>query len=196
MTTNIRLALASVMLAAMLALACASDASSAGEGGPEKDQAAVVTKVADAIKAGKNADATKLAAKGIGKFDETSDLMHLFKTWNKGGIGWGFTRSKNPIFDGLEKRIQEYKMKVTAADAADPMNEEGAYWLASMAELMKIKPNDKGKKNLKLWGEMSDQLRAASLDFAKAAALKKADSMKTAADKVNNTCLNCHAKFK
>ncbi len=121
MTTKVRVVFASVILAAAIGLLCASNAMS---GGPDKNVAAAVAKVAEALKKGDADGAAKLAAKAAAmkEFDDVSDLMHLFKPRNKGGMGWGPTEGKNAAKDGLEKKIQDYAKAVNATDAADPNN--------------------------------------------------------------------------
>jgi hypothetical protein len=196
MTTKVRLAIASVMLAATLALA-----SSATSGGPEKAVGAAVEKIGDAIKKG-DADATKkLAAKasGMKEIEDNADLMHLFKPRNKGGMGWGSKAGANPATDGLEKRVQEYAKNVKANEATDPNNEEAGRWIAAMAEMIKLRVPAKdmaGGKTKKAWSEFADATREAADGFTKAAAGKNAATIKGAADKLNTTCLNCHSKFK
>ncbi len=198
MTTKVRLAIASVLLAATLGLLCASNAAS---GGPEKAVAEAITKVADAVKKG-DADAVKkqaAKANSLKDIEDNSDFMHLFKPRNKGGLGWGSKAGANPATDGLEKKIQEYAKNVKANEAADPANEEAALWLVAMAEMIKLRVPEKdmaGGKTKKAWKNFSDDTRDAAAAFRKAVAGKNANAIKTAADKLNNSCLNCHSKFK
>ena len=198
MTTKVRLAIASVLLAATLGLLCASNATS---GGPDKAVAEAITKVADAIKKGNADSAKKLAAKAnsLKDIEDNSDFMHLFKLRNKGGLGWGSKAGANPATDGLEKKIQEYAKNVKANEAADPANEDAALWIAAMAEMTKLRVPEKdqaGGKTKKAWKDFADEMRDAAAGFSKAVAGKNASAIKTAADKLNNTCLNCHSKFK
>jgi hypothetical protein len=198
MTTKVRLALASVLLAAMLGLLCASNAMS---GGPDKAVGAAIVKLGDAVKKG-DADATKKMAvkiNGMKELEDLPDLMHLFKPRNKGGMGWGSKAGTNPATDGLEKKIQEYAKNVKANEATDPNNEEAGYWLSAMAEIVRLRTPEKdmaGGKTKKAWNDFADATRAAADGFTKAAATKNAGAIKTAADKLNTTCLNCHSKFK
>jgi hypothetical protein len=198
MTTKVRLAMASVLLAATLGLLCASKAIS---GGPDKAVAEAITKLADAIKKG-DADATKkLAAKAhaMKDIEELPDFMHLFKPRNKGGMGWGSNPGANPATDGLEKKIQEYAKNVKANEAADPNNEEAAYWMIAMAEIIKLKVPERdmaGGKTKNAWKELATETFDAAVAFRKAAATKNAKSIKNAAEKLSNTCSACHSKFK
>ena len=145
MTTKVRVAIASAMLAAMLALICASDAVS---GGPDKDVAAAIVKLADAIKKGDADGAKKQAAKvnAMKQLEDNTDLMHLFKPRNKEGLGWGPKAGANPINDGLWKTIENYAKNVKPNDATDPNNEDAALWIAAMAEVIKARgwPKDMG----------------------------------------------------
>jgi cytochrome c556 len=201
MTKKVRLTIAGVTLAAMLALVCAAGAMSAGEGGPVKEITGPFGKLADAVKKG-DADAIKKEAakfNSVKEIADTSDLMHLFKNHKSGGLGWGSKRAANPATDGLEKRIQEYAKNVKAADAADPMNEEAAQWLIAMAESIKVRGWPKamaGGKTPKAWADYADASVAAANGFSKAVATKNPAMIKTAAGKLNDTCAACHSKFK
>lgn len=198
MTTKFRLALASVMLAAMLGLLCASNAFS---GGADKAVTDAFGKLADTIKKG-NADDIKKQAEKVNKMkeiDDLPDLMHLFKQRNKGGLGWGSKAGANPATDGLEKRIQDYAKMVNANQAADPMNEEAGLLLQAMAEVIKLRVPEKdmaGGKTKKAWKDFAKDTSEAASAFSKAAAGKNAAAIKSAANKLNETCLACHSKFK
>jgi soluble cytochrome b562 len=146
----------------------------------DKDMRPAVIKIGDAFKAGKVDDAKKDAAKTARAFDETSDLMHLFRNRDKGGLG-------------LENRIQMFLKKPNAKDA--PVIEDAAYHLAAMAELIKNRKPVKGK-NAQDWANWADDMRDASLDLAKAANGKNVAAMTKAAGKVQATCNACHAKYK
>src|SRR5258708_1295705 len=102
MTTKVRVTIASVMLAGMLALVLASDAFSGG--GPEKSGEGVVGKIGDAIKKGKMDEARTLAKKAAAmkELEDAAEVMHLFKTHKQGGTGWGSKRAANPASDGID----------------------------------------------------------------------------------------------
>jgi hypothetical protein len=198
MTTQVRLYAAMLLLAAMLlVVSVAGPTRAAGE----KDMRPEVAKVADAFKAGKIDDAKAAAAKlsKVKEFEETPDVMHLFRPRKKGGIGWGAQELANPAEDSLEKKLQILaKGPVNAGKEAGPA-EEAAYSLAAMAELVKHKPTQKAMANAankKAWADWSDQMRDASLELAKAAAKKDGPGIGKAAAKVNSSCNNCHSKFK
>ncbi len=198
MTLKVRAGIASVVLAGMLALVLTSNALS---GGPDKKVVAAVVEIADAFKKGKAEDAAALAKKAakMTELEETADVMHLFKNYNKGGTGWGPKRASNPALDGLDKKLLEYTKNVKAADAADPNNEDAGYWIAAIIEISKHKAPAKdggGGKTKKAWGDFSNATSTAAIAFSKAAASKNAATIKTASEKVYSTCVNCHNKFK
>jgi hypothetical protein len=198
MTLKVRVAIASVVLAVMLALILTSDAIS---GGPDKKVVAAVVEIADAFKKGKTDDAAALAKKAakLAELEEVADVMHLFKNYNKGGLGWGPKRAANPTLDGLDKKLLEYTKNVKAADAADPNNEDAGYWIAAIIEISKHKAPAKdggGGKTKKAWEDFSKSTSTASIAFAKASTSKNASTIKSASEKVYATCVNCHNKFK
>jgi hypothetical protein len=192
---QVRLWLAGVSFAACVSLVSGSAALLG-----EKDQLEAVKKIVTEIEKGNAAGASAAAKDGAKKFDETADLMHLFRPRNKGGLGWGPTAGKNPATDGLEKKIQEYAKGVPDTVAKDDKNNiAAARWIAALAELTHAKTPTKdasGGKTKKAWADWSKDLREASDAFAKASAAKNAKEMQKAAAKINTTCVNCHSKFK
>lgn len=202
MTTKVRMTLASVLLAAALGFLCASGSVSLAGEGVDKAVAAEFSKLGDAIKKGDKAEEKKLATKIVGmkQLEDYSDLMHLFKPRGKGGLGWGPKAGSNPASDGLEKKIQDWaKNGPKANDVADANNEDAAAWLIGMADVIKTKGwtgGMGGGKTKKAWDEFAEQNRTAAAAFAKAVASKNAANIKSAANELNNSCLNCHSKFK
>jgi hypothetical protein len=161
---------------------------------------ATIKKLADVVKKGKADDTKKAVAEAAKKFDEISDLMHMYRPRNKGGMGWGSVAGKSPVSDGLEKKIQEYAKGVPENVASQVENNvEAANWLAALAELTLAKAPAKdaaGGKTKKAWTDWSIEMRDAANTFAKAAAAKKGTDMAKAASKSNSICINCHSKFK
>ncbi len=200
MATKVRMWLAILTLAAVLIFVSLSGPTQAAG---DKDMRPDVLKIAGMYKSGKAADAETAAIKIAKAFEETSDLMHLFRARNKGGIGWGRAPlGPNPAEDGLEKKLQlladpKKPLANVAKEAAAA--EEAAHDLAAMAQLIRNKtPGKDGPagKTKKAWNEWSEQMRDASLELAKAAGAKNAAGIAKAAAKVNSTCNACHAKFK
>lgn len=159
-----------------------------------------VKKLSDVIQKGKAEDTKKAVAETLKKFDEVSDLMHMYRPRNKGGMGWGPEAGKNPATDGLEKKIQEFAKGVPENIAAqDKNNVEAARWLIALTELTHAKAPAKdgpGGKTKKAWIDWSNEMRDAGNALAKAAAAKKGADMAKAANKINSICINCHSKFK
>ena len=197
MATKVRVWLALLTLAAVLIVVALSGPTRAAAG---KDLRPDVVKIGDMYKAGKGADAAKESVKVAKMFEETADVMHLFRARNKGGMGWGHKSiTTNPAEDGLEKKLQALAKTPPANIAKEaPAAEEAAYDLAALADLIKAKAPTKsaGRKTPKAWNEFSDQMREASLELAKAAAGKNAATISKAAAKVNSSCNACHSIFK
>jgi hypothetical protein len=191
---------ASVMLAAALGLVSLSSAST--RTGQDNGLKGVVVKIADLIKKGDDAGAKKLAVKAAGNkelVETAADVMHLFRTRNRGGIGIGVKPLANPAKDGIELAFRDIGGK-------DPGNlarhtealEVTGYWIAAIAELSIAKGPDEigGKKTKKFWTESSEEMRKLAIDFAKTAAGKNAQQIKNAASKLNENCNRCHSIFK
>ena len=193
MTTKVRMMIAGTALAAVFGLLSMSAPSHAGG----KDLKATVMKIADAIKKGDDAGAKKMAKDAAKGIEDISDLMHLFRPRNKGGLGVGSkTFGTNPAKDGIEVMLRDFARDVPAGAAkqADALEETG-YWIAAMGEITAAKgwAKDTGKKTKKNWTNWSDEMRALGVEFAKA---KGGAQIKGAATKVNNNCIACHGVFK
>ncbi len=197
MKMKVQLWLAGAMLAAVGGMVYLTNPSYAGG---EKDPTAAVKKIADAIKAGKAADAKKIAEASAKHIEEVSDLMHLYRPRNKGGLGWGGKAGANPATDGLEKKIQEFAKAVPANVAGQTeANLEAAHWLAALSELTLAKTPAKdasGGKTKKAWIGFTEDMREGITAFTKAAEKKDGTAMAKAASKINSACVNCHSKFK
>jgi hypothetical protein len=200
MTSKLRLWVAGVAFAAVAGLVFVSGPSRANQGGGLDDE---VKKIGAAIKKDDAAGAKKMvdaAVKKPGLVDEVSDLMHLYRPRNKGGLGYGSKVGTNPATDGLEKKVQEFTKGVPANAAAQKENNlEAASWMAALADLTLAKTPAKdgpGGKTKKAWIGWSKDLRGAVDDFKKASAAGDGVAMSKAANKMNNACLSCHSKFK
>ncbi|MSQ94398.1 MAG: hypothetical protein EXR98_07560 [Gemmataceae bacterium] len=173
MTTKTRIWLAGITLTAIFALLQAS-ADSYAQGGDELP--AVVKKIAAALKKG-DADAAKklttATAKNVKLIDEISDLMHMYRPVDKGGLG-----------------IESSLKKATAKNAEDLAN-----LVRAMADLSIAKgwADPKGKRTKKAWNDLNDEMRTAADGLAKA---KNDKAAAAAAAKVTNTCNRCHTLFK
>lgn len=187
------------MLAAVIALICLSAPSQAAQ---DKDLNAVVVKIADAIKKGDNDEAKKLATAAVNNknlVEQINDIMHMFKPRNKGGMGVGVKPLTNPAKDGLEVALRDLGRDVPAnvAKQAEALETSG-YWIAAIAELSAAKgwERDSGKKTKKAWAAGTEEMRKLGIDFAKAAAGKGGQQIKTAAAKLNENCNRCHSIYK
>jgi hypothetical protein len=173
MTTKFRIGIAGITLAAMAGLIYISAPSHAAQG---EDLPATVKKIASEFKNNKADNAKKLAADTVKNpklIEEISDLMHMYRPTDKGGLG-----------------IENDLKKVTVKNAAELGN-----LVHAMAELTVAKGWEKnqGKRTKKAWTDLTEEMRAAGIQLAKA---DKAADVKTAAEKVTAACNRCHSIFK
>lgn len=198
MTMKVQVWIASAVLAAVGGMIYVTSPSYAREEG--KDPVETAKKIAAEIQKGNAAGAKKLAEGAAKQFEEVSDLMHLFRPRNKGGLGWGAKAGANPATDGLEKKIQEFAKAVPATAAAQvDANLEAASYLAALTELTHTKVPSKdaaGGKTKKAWTGFTNDMHEGVTAFTKAAEKKDAAAMSKAASKINSACVNCHSKFK
>ncbi|MBI3821745.1 MAG: hypothetical protein HY289_03590 [Planctomycetes bacterium] len=174
MTMKTRLLLAGIALAGIAAFILSAGPSQASFLGD--DLPAVVKKIAGEIKKGNAAEAKKLSAATVKNnklIDEMSDLMHMYRPTDKGGLG-----------------IENDLKKANAKNA-----EEVANLVRAMAELTAAKgwAEPKGKRTKKAWNDFADEMRSAADGLAKAKTDKAATE---AAGKVLNSCTRCHSVFK
>jgi cytochrome c556 len=120
---------------------------------------------------------------------DVEDIMRPFGLPSTGGLG-------------IEKEL------LTLGKARRPMavNDKKAeqlalygYRAAAIAQLAKRHPSDDAQKtaaNRKKWDEWSDDMEKAAVEFAKAARSKNPQQIKSAVIKLNNSCSQCHEKFR
>jgi hypothetical protein len=171
MMTKSRIGLAAVLTVAGFGLIVLSARSYAEAG---DDLAKKVKAIAAQIEKGNDADAKKSAKEAAKKIDEMSDLMGMYRTEEKGGIG---------IEAGLKK--------ATLKDAKELANLTRA-----MAELTLAKGWDEpatAKKNKNAWNAFTQRMDKAAKELA---AAKTDGDVTKAADKVTQSCSACHMVFK
>src|SRR5687767_13005614 len=108
MATKVRIWIAGITLVMVLSLISLSGQTEAAQG--EKDLKVVVQKIGDAIKKGDRETAKKIAAAAVKNKDlveEMSDIMHMFRPRNKGGMGIGNIALANPAKDGIEVKLRD-----------------------------------------------------------------------------------------
>ena len=138
------------------------------------------------------------AKKVLGK-SELAEVMDLFRLRNLGGIGVGPVAQANPTKDGIEVEVRSLARIVPPAALQRSADlEDMGYHAAAIAELAIVKGFTQytAKRTKKAWIEHADEMREAAHAFAKAAASKDAAKIKTAAAKLNGTCISCHVVFK
>ena len=201
MTTRLRMWIMALTLAAFFGLVSFNGTSHGQEKNAGKTIDLVVIDIAREIKKGNQADAKKIACDDAKKLAKISDLMQLFKTRSKGGLGAGPTELANPSRDGIDAMIRELARAVpTGIGAQADSLEEMGYWISSMGEYSKAAvakaPMNGKKRNPKAWLDLSEEMRDVGVEFAKAAATKNAKQIQDAAAKVKSNCSRCHTIFK
>jgi len=165
------------------------------------DPAAVIDKIAATLDKGE-ADAAKKQSEALAKkIEGVGDVMDLFKPRKpdgKGGLGVG-DKPGDIKPDGIEKKIMELgktELKKDAAGKEAVAIAQLANRSAAVGHVAEARSKDEGKKDPKSWQKWSQDMQEASQDLAKAAKAKDTAKIKTAANKLNATCNDCHAKFR
>jgi Cytochrome C' len=160
-----------------------------------------IEKLAD-VMAKKDLATAKAQGQAIAnKLDEVAPAMDLLKPRGDGGLGVG-PKPGAITPDGIEKKLIDMGKKpmtaaqvTTQADALARMADE----VAAVAEVAQHKcpvKKKEGDKDPKDWQTWCQDMRQGGLDLADAAKAKDAAKVKTAVNKLNSTCSNCHAVFR
>jgi len=154
-----------------------------------------ILKLAKDIEAAKKVDTAAIRK----KYEELEPIMHAFKPFAKGGIG--FDQKKGPE-DGIEVKIQNLAKDSISAGTLrrDKAN------LIKIAQVNiaigriaqhyapeKPKPGGKGPKD---WKKYNDDMIKAAQDFIKAAKAEDPAKLKAAATEINSACNKCHSDFR
>jgi hypothetical protein len=118
------------------------------------------------------------------EIEDLKDAMDIFGLPNKGG-------------EGIEKEyliLGQQRKPFSAAQLSDKLVML-AYKTALIAEVAKAH-EDAGQKKKKEWLHLTDEMRRGSLDLAETAKAKKPKEAKTALNKLNTSCNDCHAAFR
>jgi len=159
-----------------------------------------VLDVTKAVEDGKGDKAIQAKAKAIkAKGIDLDDLMAVYKTRRKGGLGFG---AKPADDSGIEKKIAELQRNARGpAPAALKKDSEDLVKMAhvtqAMAEITRphfAKPmNGKGKKD---WDNWLDDQEKASKDLIAAVRAMNPKAVAQAAKKLQDSCTECHAAFR
>jgi hypothetical protein len=175
----------------------------------EPDYPATVQKIADMLAKDQTENARKVVAalpKGddfdLGEVMQTMELR-TSKDGKKGkGLGVGVTPGAiRP--DGIEAKIEKLAKKLLAKGDLTkeaPAIERAANIAAACGTIAKDRPPDKDNDNnptdVKEWKNWSEQMVKLSRDLAKATKSKDPAKVQTAADKLSDSCIKCHTKYK
>ncbi len=120
---------------------------------------------------------------------DVEDIMRPFALPSTGGLG-------------IEKELLGLGRRPLGAQALSQRSRQltsFGYRAAAIAELAKRNPSDTAQKNAanrKMWDGWADDMAKAAVEFAEAARSKDPKQLKTAAVKLNNSCSQCHEKFR
>jgi hypothetical protein len=118
------------------------------------------------------------------QIEDLKDAMDIFGLPNKGG-------------EGIEKEyliLGQQRKPFSAAQLSDKLVMM-AYKTALIAEAAKAH-EDAGQNKKKEWLHLSDDMRRAAVDLAETTKAKKPKEVKTALNKLNTSCNDCHAAFR
>ena len=162
----------------------------------KKDLPTNIKEIAELFKRGEIKEAQRLAALAAQDIEEISDLMHMYRPRNKGGLGWGTTPQGNPIRDGIEHGLRGMgRDGVAVPNYKDA--EVAGYSTAAIAEItLARKPKFKESNDNNSWIKNAEELRKAGIQLARASAANDVKAIVTAARKAEAACNSCHIKFK
>ena len=118
------------------------------------------------------------------QIDDLKDAMDVFGLPAKGGEGI----ERDLIILGGQRKL------LSPAQMSDKLVLL-AYKTALIADVAKAH-QDQGEKKEKEWLRLTDEMRRASLDLAESAKAKKQKETKTALNKLNTSCNDCHTTFR
>ncbi len=118
------------------------------------------------------------------QIDDLKDAMDVFGLPAKGGEGI----ERDLIILGGQRKL------LSPAQMSDKLVLL-AYKTALIADVAKAH-QDQGEKKKKEWLRLTDEMRRASLDLAESAKAKKQKETKTALNKLNTSCNDCHTTFR
>jgi hypothetical protein len=183
-----RYATCGLALALSLALNAGADEEK-GIAAARKDVLALAKEVA----AGK--DISKKVAALRKKYDDLEPLMWIYRPRGKGGIGFG-PKSRT---DGLEAKIRALCKRTLNPKALKKESAE-LLWMGylnlTMAEIARAyAPQGRLAARKKEWDEHVDAMKKASAEFIKAVKTGNPRKVRAAADRLDNSCNNCHTEY-
>jgi hypothetical protein len=145
----------------------------------------------------KNGSALRLA---VG--EDLGEMMNLLRDQAKGGEGIAADLQYNGKLkkqNGIESLIGALAQKALTADNATKTAKELellAYRVAVMGAITHDNPPADKKDAQPAWRKMSLEMRDASLALAESAEKKDSASIQMASERLQNTCTQCHRKFR
>jgi hypothetical protein len=135
---------------------------------------------------------------------ELEDVMNHMKPKAKKGDGLAPSlQTSIPLkgaLNGIEEKLRALaRKKPTAAAMAKSADDMVlfSYRLAVLGEVIhEYAPAQQGKKDPKVWRELSLEMRDASVELARASAKKDADAVLKASNRLNTSCSQCHSVFR
>lgn len=171
-----------------------------GNAADKKKILAELEKIADLLEKGNDAGAKKAAdAFAKGKDFDMAEVMAIFKLRTKGGIGVG-PKAGDIKPDGIEALAMNLeKAQKKLVDTYPGELSRMSYLAAAVALSITDKcpvAKKMGNKNPADWKQWSEDMQKSAIELAAAAKDKKVNEVKTAAKKLNNSCVSCHSPFR
>jgi hypothetical protein len=159
-----------------------------------------VLEIADDIANKKNDDAVKKAKdyvkKEVNDYKDLEAPMKAMALRDNGGYGFGPKGSFTP--DGIEAKLINLGRKPMAPKDVDAQADslaKSANIMAAISEMALLKPPPKDADKTK-WMKWAQDMKDGAVALSDAVAKKDPDAIKTASEKLNVTCADCHHDFK
>jgi hypothetical protein len=164
----------------------------------DDDTKAIKAAAADVVKLVDTKGDVSEEAEALAKKHEIDKVMHGFKPRNRGGFGIGSVPGAI-VPDSIELKIIDLGKKKTG-DIKTELAKYSADMLRmaeitrAIAEINEFSAPTAGKKNPKLYKKFNDDMKKTSKDLIEAIKMVDAEKVKAAANSLNKTCIECHAR--
>jgi hypothetical protein len=190
------LALGSALVAGICLVACKANCAAEDNNEPNRMEGLrkAILKVAKQMEAGKNVKA--LVVELNKEFDELDELMKAaYNPRTRQGIGFG---PKGKVH-GIEVQLQHMEKHEMSNEALNKQKVDlikmGYINLAMAALTMdryRPSPGPRLPRTERAWKQFTEDMKKASLELIAAIKAGKPDKVKRAAEKLNQSCFDCH----
>jgi cytochrome c556 len=168
--------------------------------GDEEEAQKAVLKLVDAME-NKKGNAKAQAQAIHKKFDQLEEVMRVYKSRKKGGLGFG--KDGDDIEKTIGKVGNPRTKDMTAKNRLDMRRDlaKAAELSRAMAEIAELYANDfnnvnTGKKDPAKWKQFTAKMRKGADDLSKAAKGEDAAKIQRAAADLSASCTECHGEFR